>query len=60
MLQEFGFNHLMCDFGSTRHMPFEDMKPGHHVLRQGSHSCIPLTHHEEVGIGESKETRCTI
>ena len=26
MLQEFGFNHLMCDFGSTRHMPFEDMK----------------------------------
>ena len=26
MLQEFGFNHLMCDFGSTRHIPFEDMK----------------------------------
>lgn len=26
MLQEFGFGHLMCDFGSTRHMPFEDMK----------------------------------
>lgn len=26
MLQEFGFNHLMCDFGSTRHVPFEDMK----------------------------------
>lgn len=26
MLQDFGFNHLMCDFGSTRHMPFEDMK----------------------------------
>jgi probable F420-dependent oxidoreductase len=26
MLQEFGFDHLMCDFGSTRHVPFEDMK----------------------------------
>ena len=26
MLQEFGFNHLMCDFGSTRHVPFEEMK----------------------------------
>ncbi|WP_415977200.1 LLM class flavin-dependent oxidoreductase [Rhodococcus sp. 077-4] len=26
MLQEFGFNHLMCDFGSTRHMPFEELK----------------------------------
>jgi probable F420-dependent oxidoreductase len=26
MLQEFGFHHLMCDFGSTRHIPFEDMK----------------------------------
>jgi probable F420-dependent oxidoreductase len=25
MLQEFGFNHLMCDFGSTRHIPFEDL-----------------------------------
>ena len=26
MLQDFGFNHLMCDFGSTRHVPFEDMR----------------------------------
>ncbi|MBV6761764.1 LLM class flavin-dependent oxidoreductase [Rhodococcus opacus] len=25
MLQEFGFNHLMCDFGSTRHIPFDEM-----------------------------------
>ncbi|MCZ4548598.1 LLM class flavin-dependent oxidoreductase [Gordonia rubripertincta] len=25
MLQEFGYNHLMCDFGSTRHIPFDEM-----------------------------------
>ena len=26
LLQEFGINNLMCDFGSTRHMPVADMK----------------------------------
>lgn len=26
MIQEFGFSNLMCDFGSTRPMPIEDMK----------------------------------
>jgi probable F420-dependent oxidoreductase len=26
MLREFGFSHLMCDFGSTRPIPFEELK----------------------------------
>jgi alkanesulfonate monooxygenase SsuD/methylene tetrahydromethanopterin reductase-like flavin-dependent oxidoreductase (luciferase family) len=26
MIEEFGFSHLLCDFGSTRPIPLEDMK----------------------------------
>ena len=40
MLQEAGFRNLLCDFGSTRPMPLEEMKQGH-ARSSPPRSCPP-------------------